>query len=106
MPLMLTFSRVALGAATEENAKLASEYIAERGMAASVYGAPFILEFLFRNGQENTAIDLLTSHDTNSWMNMIRLGAGSTTEAWDPSQKPNMTFSHPWAASPVLHCPP
>ena len=99
------FFPVALGAATEENAKLASEYIAERGMAASVYGAPFILESLFRNGQENTAIDLLTSHDTNSWMNMIRLGAGSTTEAWDPSQKPNMTFSHPWAASPAYIVP-
>lgn len=99
------FFPVALGAATDENAKLASEYIASRGMVPSVYGAPFLLESLFQNNQESKAIDLLTSHEKNSWMNMIKLGAGSTMEAWDPSQKPNLTYSHPWAASPAYIIP-
>jgi alpha-L-rhamnosidase len=99
------FFTVALGAATDENAKLASEYIASRGMVPSVYGAPFLLESLFQHNQESKAIGLLTSHEKNSWMNMIKLGAGSTMEAWDPSQKPNLTYSHPWAASPAYIIP-
>jgi hypothetical protein len=40
-----------------------------------------------------------------SWQNMIRLGAGATAEAWDPSLKNNLTFSHPWAASPAFVVP-
>lgn len=42
---------------------------------------------------------------TSSWMNMINRGAGATAEAWDESQKSNLTYSHPWAASPAFHVP-
>ncbi len=30
-----------------------------------------------------------------------RLGATLSTEAWNPKNKPNMTFSHPWASAPA-----
>jgi hypothetical protein len=33
---------------------------------------------------------------------MIDQGAGSLMEAWDPSLKSNLTYSHPWAAAPVI----
>ena len=33
---------------------------------------------------------------------MIRQGATTTMEAWTPAEKPNLTWSHPWAASPAV----
>jgi alpha-L-rhamnosidase len=36
---------------------------------------------------------------------MIDLGAGSTMEAWDPSIKSNLSYSHAWAASPAFVVP-
>lgn len=32
---------------------------------------------------------------------MDRLGATLTPEAWDPSIKPNMSFSHAWGTAPI-----
>lgn len=32
---------------------------------------------------------------------MVRWRGGGTMEAWDPSFKPNLTYAHPWAASPA-----
>lgn len=33
---------------------------------------------------------------------MLRVGAGATMEAWDVEFKPNLSYSHPWSASPVF----
>jgi len=74
-------------------------------MACSVYCAAFMLEGLYDANAGQTALGMLTSTATNSWMNMINLGAGATMEAWDPSLKSNLTFSHPWAASPAFDIP-
>jgi alpha-L-rhamnosidase len=82
-----------------------ADYVASRGMACSVYGAAFLGSGLYRAGRADAALDLLTSSGTASWLNMIRLGAGGTAEAWDPSLKNNLTFSHPWAASPAFVIP-
>ncbi|MDQ0776121.1 alpha-L-rhamnosidase [Streptomyces aurantiacus] len=76
--------------------------LAEGGMKVSVYGAQFLLDALFRLGRADAALALLTSRATNSWLHMIDdLNATIVTEAWDPSLKPNMTFSHAWASAPA-----
>lgn len=81
-------------------------YIASRGMACSVYCAAFLVKALHDGGESQAALNMLTDGTgVRSWLNMIRLGAGSTMEAWDPSLKSNLTFSHPWAASPAFNVP-
>jgi alpha-L-rhamnosidase len=96
----------ALGVPTSDaqRADLAS-YIADKGMVCSVYCSGFLLQALYNGGAGQAALDLLTSHDTTSWMNMVEQGAGATGEAWDPSLKSNMTWSHPWAAAPAYVVP-
>jgi alpha-L-rhamnosidase len=84
--------------------RLAS-YVASRGMVCSVYCAGFLLKALYDGDRGQDALDLLTSHEPASWMNMILKGAGATGEAWDPSLKSNMTWSHPWAAAPAYVVP-
>ncbi|MGC4064994.1 MAG: family 78 glycoside hydrolase catalytic domain [Polyangiaceae bacterium] len=80
-------------------------YIASKGMACSVYGAAFLLDALFEARNGTTALGLLTSTGTSSWLNMIQDGAGATAEAWDSTLKSNLTYSHPWAASPAFLIP-
>ncbi|MFD3486110.1 family 78 glycoside hydrolase catalytic domain [Streptomyces sp. NPDC058665] len=76
--------------------------LAAGGMRMSVYGAQFLLDALFRLGRADAALALLTSRATNSWLHMIDdLRATIVAEAWDPSLKPNMTFSHAWASAPA-----
>ena len=68
----------------------------------SVYGAQFLLDALYRGREANTALRLMTSRDTFSWLHMIDdLDATIAMEAWDPSIKPNTTFSHAWATGPA-----
>lgn len=76
--------------------------LAAGGMKVSVYGAQFLLDALFRLGRSDAALALLTSKATNSWLHMLDdLKATIVTEAWDPSLKSNMTFSHAWASAPA-----
>ncbi|MFF7154693.1 family 78 glycoside hydrolase catalytic domain [Streptomyces sp. NPDC008139] len=82
-----------------------ASYLTSRGMACSVYCSGFLLQGLYNAGHAQEALDLLTSHDTNSWLHMIDLGAGATGEAWDPAEKSNMTWSHPWATAPSYVIP-
>jgi alpha-L-rhamnosidase len=96
---------VALGAASPAEAKTAAAAIARQGMACSVYCAGYLLEALYDGGQPQAALNLLTADDSTSWLHMIAVGAGSTMEAWTPALKPNLTYSHPWAASPAFIVP-
>ncbi|GAA1914108.1 hypothetical protein GCM10009737_14300 [Nocardioides lentus] len=82
-----------------------AEYVGSRGMACSVYCAGLLVPGLYDGGEDQAALDILTSTQRRSWMNMVLLGAGSTAEAWDPSLKSNLTYSHPWAASPAFSIP-
>jgi alpha-L-rhamnosidase len=96
---------LAFGVPTDRERDSAAKYAASRGMVCSVYCAAFLIRGLYDGGQDQAAQDLLTSEGTRSWMNMIKLGAGATAEAWDPSLKSNLTYSHPWAASPAFTVP-
>jgi alpha-L-rhamnosidase len=96
---------LAFGVPEATEAPRVAAYVASRGMACSVYCAAFLIDGLYRAGTDGAALALLTSTGTASWMNMIRLGAGATSEAWDPSLKSNLTYSHPWAASPAFLIP-
>lgn len=84
-----------------EKTKVAAILKAKR-MACSVYGAQFLLEALYNASEGQAALDLMTTHTTNSWEHMIHdLGATIVTEAWDPAGKPNMSFAHAWGSAPA-----
>ena len=95
----------AFGLADDSQAAAVASYIGTRGMVCSVYCAAFVIESLYNGDRSDIAYDLLTRTELRSWMNMIQDGAGATAEAWDSSLKGNMTYSHPWAASPAYNVP-
>jgi hypothetical protein len=74
-------------------------------MACSVYCAAFLLEAAYDGNDGDLGQALLTGTGTNSWMHEIGLGAGAAMEAWDPAEKSNLTYSHPWGASPAYNIP-
>lgn len=43
----------------------------------------------------------MTSQDTRSWYNMIRIGSTITLEAWDIIYKSNIDWNHAWGAAPA-----
>ncbi len=86
----------------EEHLGTVINFIKSRGMACSVYGSQFLLEGLFKNGEEHYGLGLVT--DTSSdrtWYNMIKIGSTMTLEAWDPAYKPNLDWNHAWGTSPA-----
>lgn len=71
----------------------------------SVFSAYFLLQGLYDSDAGDYATELLLSdnaEDTHTWNYMLEKNhATITTEAWDCVTKDNMTFSHPWGASPA-----
>lgn len=100
--IQATVYPVAFGVTDETNTARAGDYIASRGMACSVFCANYLLKALAMTGHHDEVVERLTDDGLRSWRNMMRLGAGATMEAWDPSLKPNTTFSHMWASAPVI----
>jgi alpha-L-rhamnosidase len=96
---------VAFGLASPSRAAQVAAYIDRRGMACSVYCAAFLIQAAYAGDRPDVASGLLSSTGTNSWMHMIAQGAGATMEAWTTTEKPNTTYSHPWAASPAFNIP-
>jgi len=76
-------------------------FVKSRGMACSVYGAQFLLEALYRHGEGQYALDLLTAQHDRSWWNMIASGSTITMEAWDYRYKNNLDWNHAWGAAPA-----
>lgn len=69
----------------------------------SIFGAYFVLNGLYNGNDGKQAMNLLNSTGIRSWSNVMNnLHATITPEAWDPSLKPNMTFSHPWGSAPAI----
>jgi alpha-L-rhamnosidase len=85
----------------QEHKKTVIDFIKSRGMACSVYGAQFLLEGLYKAGESDYALSLMTATHDRSWWNMIRSGSTITTEAWDMKYKPNSDWNHAWGAAPA-----
>lgn len=92
---------LAFGIVPKARQKSVVEFIKSRGMAASVYGAQYLMEALYNAGEADYALELLTSTSDRSWYNMIRVGATMTMEAWDMKYKPNADWNHAWGAVPA-----
>ncbi len=85
----------------DENKKTVIDFVKSRGMACSVYGAQYLLEGLYRAGEADYALSLLTATHDRGWWNMIRSGSTITMEAWDLKYKPNSDWNHAWGAAPA-----
>jgi hypothetical protein len=78
-----------------------ASWLGARGMACSVYGAQYLLEGLFENDGDATALSLITAPGDRSWRHMVESGAPLTWEAWDQHYKPNQDWNHAWGAAPA-----
>lgn len=89
------------GLVPDEHVKKVTEFIKSKGLAASPYGAQYLLEALYDNGEAEYARQLMVNESDRGWMNMIRMGSTITTEAWDLRYKPNMDWNHAWGSAPA-----
>ena len=97
-----SFWPLAFGITPDSNKTAVVNYLKSRGMACGPYGARWLIEGLYLSGDDVTPLQLMTAKGTNSWYHMqFVLGATCVTEAWDPAEKPNMSFAHPWATAPT-----
>lgn len=92
---------LAFGLVPDEFKQSVVDFIKSRKMACSVYGAQYLLEGLYRAGEEDYALGLMTSTSDRSWWNMIRSGSSITMEAWDMKYKPNSDWNHAWGSAPA-----
>lgn len=93
---------LAFGLVPKKHLASVINHIKSRRMACSVYGAQYLLEGLFINGESAYALELIT--DTvgdRNWWNMIETGSTMTLEAWDIRYKPNLDWNHAWGTAPV-----
>ena len=91
---------LAFGLVPPEEVGEVADFVEEKGMACSVYGAQYLLEALYRSGRDHSALDLMRSKGPRSWWNMIREGSTITLEAWGAKWKPNLDWNHAWGAVP------
>jgi len=89
------------GLVPDKNKSAVVNFIKSRGMACGPYGANHLLEALYNAGEAEYALSLLTSDNDRSWVNMLRVGATMSTEAWDNKYKSNNGWSHAWSSSPA-----
>jgi alpha-L-rhamnosidase len=89
------------GLVPEDRVPRCLAYLKKRGMSCSVYGAQFYLDTLFMHDEAELGVSLMTSDGPCSWIEMMNHGAVATTESWLHNAKPNMSWVHPWGASPA-----
>jgi hypothetical protein len=92
---------LAFGLVPEARKAAVVAHVKSRGMACSVYASQYLLDGLYDAGEAEHALALMTSEGKRSWLNMLRAGATMTTEAWDETFKPNLTWNHAWATAPA-----
>ncbi|MGE5421093.1 MAG: family 78 glycoside hydrolase catalytic domain [Chloroflexota bacterium] len=92
---------LAFGLVPDEYKASVVSFVKSRGMACSVYGAQYLLEGLYRAGEADYALELMTATNDRSWWNMIKSGSTITLEAWDMKYKPNSDWNHAWGAAPA-----
>ena len=81
------------------------DFVKSRGMACSVYGAQYLLEALYRHGEDRYALELMTARHDRSWWHMLQAGSTITMEAWDWKYKNNLDWNHAWGAVPANMIP-
>jgi alpha-L-rhamnosidase len=92
---------LAFGLVPDEYLKTVISFIKTRGMACSVYGAQYLLEGLYAQGEADYALGLMASTSDRGWWNMIKAGSTLTLEAWDMKYKPNSDWNHAWGTAPA-----
>ena len=92
---------LAFGLVPECHRDRVAAFVKSRGMACSVYGAQYLLEALYRAGEDGHALALMTARHERSWWNMIRVGSTVSLEAWDWQYKNNLHWNHAWGAVPA-----
>jgi len=96
---------LAFGIVPPEHRRTVVDFVKSRGMACSVYPTVYLLEALYDAGEDQAALDLMTSDSVRSWRNMLRVGSTVTTEAWDIRFKPNGGWTHAWSSAPAQILP-
>merc|ERR1711871_1370067 len=78
-------------------------FLREKGMVGSVYAAFWALKAAYELDIDHgsLALEWMTSCSNHSWCYMMSVGATATMEAWTRAEKPNLSWSHPWASAPV-----
>lgn len=89
------------GLVPKEHLKTVVKFVKSKGMACSVYGAQYLLEALYQQGEADYALRLMTSKSDRSWWNMIASGSTMALEAWDMKYKPNADWNHAWGTAPA-----
>ena len=78
----------------------------QKRLKCSCMGAFWLLQGLYTMGVHHApaadlALQYLVARSPTSWLTMMETWNATTTmEAWSPSDKPNLSFSHPWCAAP------
>ncbi len=78
-----------------------NQFLMERGMKCSVYGAQFLLEAFATLRNPEMMLKLMTSSGERSWLGMMEQGATISMEAWSNQAKPNQDWNHAWGAAPA-----
>ena len=97
---------LAFGLVTDERKESVVNFIKSKWMACGVYGARYLMQALYNAEQGLYAMELMTNNSDRGWLNMIRVGATMTTEAWDQKYMPDYySWNHAWSASPAYLIP-
>jgi len=92
---------LAFGLVSRKDAKRVAQYCISKGMACSVYFAQYLLEGLFKAGEADAALALMTASGDRSWLGMMDFGSTTTMEAWAVKYKPNLDLCHAWGTAPL-----
>jgi len=72
------------------------------GFPSSVFAAQYLLESLFKMGEDDLALSLILNESDRGWLNMLnKYDATITHEAWDVKFKDNEDWTHAWGAAPA-----
>ena len=92
---------LAFGLVPAMREKTVAGFLKKKGMACSVYFAQFLLEALFKAGEAEAAINLMSRGGERSWIGMMEQGSTITMEAWSLKSKPNQDWNHAWGSAPL-----
>jgi len=96
---------LAFGLVPEKHINDIMAFIRSRGMACGPYTSLFLMDAVYKVGDANYGLSLLTSKEERSWYNMIRSGSTITMEAWDNKYKSNLDWNHAWGTVPASVIP-